>query len=34
MNTTPDPVVPVTKAIRVPAEWEAQESIWLQWPGT
>ncbi len=34
VNTTPDPVVPVAKAIRVPAEWEPQESIWLQWPGT
>lgn len=33
VNTKDDPVVPVTKSIRVPAEWEEQEAIWLQWPG-
>ena len=21
------------KGIRVPAEWEPQEAIWMQWPG-
>lgn len=24
---------PTPKTIRVPAEWEPQEAIWLQWPG-
>lgn len=26
-------VTPSPKNIRVPAEWEPQEAIWLQWPG-
>jgi len=33
VTTIPEPIVPVAKSIRVPAEWEAQEAIWLQWPG-
>ena len=24
---------PTTSTIRVPAEWEPQEAVWLQWPG-
>jgi len=34
VTTTPKPVLPTPKSvIRVPAEWETQEAIWLQWPG-
>ncbi|MCP3673992.1 MAG: agmatine deiminase family protein [Gammaproteobacteria bacterium] len=34
MPTASEPVLATPKSIiRVPAEWETQEAIWLQWPG-
>jgi len=34
VTTVSEPMLPAVKSvIRVPAEWETQEAIWLQWPG-